>query len=182
MRKEKKNYYGMDNKELRELIVDDLKSLDLKRKDYSLRIKNVMYDLVINVTIKNPFVNILDVKEILEKYHYVQYDVVNFEILDGCNVYVDVAYDCNAFNDVAKKYESIASKKIKEVEDMRTGECIKAFENERWICYLGNDNTNIIAFVHSVITDFRSKNKIIYTVEELSKLMFKMDNYKSFGL
>ena len=67
MRKEKKNYYGMDNKELRELIVDDLKSLDLKRKDYSLRIKNVMYDLVINVTIKNPFVNILDVKEVLEK-------------------------------------------------------------------------------------------------------------------
>lgn len=182
MKVTKKNYYGMDNKELRELIVDDLKSLGLKRKDYSLRIRNVMYDLVINVTVKNPYVNILDIKEILEKYHCVQYDATNFEILDGCNVYVNVMHDCNIFDNVAKKYEDLAIKKLKEVKKMKTGECIKAFENKRWVCYLGNDNTNIIVFVHSNITDFYSKNKIISTVEELSELMFKMDNYKEFGL
>lgn len=181
MKVAKKNYYGMENKELRKLIIADLKTLDLKRKDYSLRIKYVAYDLAINVTIKNPYINFLEIKDLLNKYEYIRYDDVNFGVLKGCNVYVNVQYEYGIFEEPSRKYEKLACQKIEEVKEMREGECIKVFENDRWTCYLGIEKNDVIVFVHSVVTNNKSLSKIISTVEELCELMFRMEHFKDYG-
>ena len=161
----------METKELRKLINGDLKELGLKRKDYSLKVKEAGYgDTYIRCKIKNPHINIVNVESALMKYREVEYDYNGCgDILQGCNTYVDVSYEYGCFDEVSKEYEELAAQKMKEIS---TKKIIKAFENNRWVCCLINDGINILAKVNNL------GNKIINTPKELTLLMFRMNEFQ----
>lgn len=161
----------METKELRKQITRELKEIGMKRQDYSLKIREANYgDIYIKCEIKNPHINIVSVENILMKYREVEYDNNGCgDILQGCNTYVDVKYEYGCFDEASREYEELASQKLQELS---RGNVVKAFENNRWVCYLINDGRNTLVKVNDL------GDKVISSAKELAILMFRMNEFQ----
>lgn len=163
----KQNYYTMNNKVLRKLVTDDLKSIGVKRNDYSLKINYHMYDRVIKLLIKNPYINIVKVEEKLKKYNMCDYDKVSLEALKGCNVYVFINYMYGVFDEVLKPYLELATKAFNdhgEREDRQS--CTKVTDK----ITLVNDDV----YFH---TDSHIYHRVINDEYDLATMLFKAENH-----
>lgn len=104
------SYFTMNNRELSRTIRKELKSAGFTSKDVSVKVRSVLYDKAVDITVKNPFVRISEVEEVVKKFSEVEYDERTKEILAGCNVYVHCQYENGIFNDVSAPFIPIAQK------------------------------------------------------------------------
>ena len=100
----------MTNRELSQAIRKDLKQHGFTSKDVSVKVRDVLYDTSVNITIKNPLVRESDIENVTKKYSKIDYDERSMEILAGCNIYVHCEYAYGIFDDVAAPLIPIAEK------------------------------------------------------------------------
>lgn len=98
-----KSYYTMSNKELSQLVRKTLKEAGFTSKDVSVRVKDSGYSTSVRVTVKNPFVKISEVKKVVNRFEEIDRDERTMEILQGCNVFVHVQYECGIIEEAAKE-------------------------------------------------------------------------------
>lgn len=94
----------MTNKELSQAIRKALKENDFTSKDYSIRVRDSLYDTAVDIRVKNPFVRISQIEEIAKQFEKVDWDENTCEILAGCNIYVHCQYDWGIFDEVSAPY------------------------------------------------------------------------------
>lgn len=163
----------MEAKELRKLIADDLKEIGMKRKDYSLKIRKSGYcDTYVYCEIKNPHINIVKVENTLKKYIKIDRDEATCEILWGLNTFVHVKYTDDCFDEVSKQFEDLAAQKLEEAKMITNNHGLKAFENNRWSCWLFNVNGDVVVKVNDLA------QKIIGSTKDLAILMFRMNEFQ----
>ena len=162
----------MEKKELRKEITQQLKELGLKRKDYSLRIRESGYaDTYVNIEIKNPYINIADVDNALKKYNDIRRDIATCEVLQGCNTFVNVQYEYGLFEEVSKAYDQEAKEIIEASKNSETQEIYRIKNNS---CYLINDDGMLIVRMDGV------GRKIIYDYRGLAIILFKIKTLNIF--
>lgn len=100
----------MTNKELKKEICLKLKEKGFKqRTDYTISIKDCGYATTsIKVKVVNPIVNLKDIEDVIMKYRDVERDKRTYEILQGCNTFVDVVYKEGIFDEVAREFTATA--------------------------------------------------------------------------
>ena len=162
----------MEKKELRKEITQQLKELGLKRKDYSLRIREGGYaDTYVNIEIKNPYINIADVDNALKRYNDIRRDIATCEVLQGCNTFVNVQYEYGLFEEVSKAYDQEA---IEIIEASKNREVQEIYRNKNNSCYLINSNGLLIARMDGVgrktICDYRSLAITLFKINKFNIL------------
>ena len=98
----------MTNKELGNAIRKELKNNGITNKDVSVRVRDSLYDTVVNITIKNPLVSLSKVEAITDKFEEIDRDERTFEILQGGNTYVFVHYESGVIETAAAELIPIA--------------------------------------------------------------------------
>lgn len=91
----------MTNKELSQAIRKELKSAGFTSKDYSIRVRDCLYDTSVKITVKNPLVKISEIEEITTKFEKIDYDERTMEILAGANTYIFCEYDYGIIEEAA---------------------------------------------------------------------------------
>lgn len=94
----------MTNKELSQAIRKALKENGFTSKDYSIRVRDSLYDTAVDIRIKNPLVRLSQIEDIAKQFKKVDWDEHAQEILAGCNIYVHCQYDWGIFDEVAAPY------------------------------------------------------------------------------
>lgn len=175
-RKEEQNYYLMDNRELRKLIIKDLEDLGIENKSYSLKVKNYSLDKGINILIKSPYVNADKVEKVLQKYKHVDFCEVTYETLQGCNVYLGVSYDYDIFDCIANEYLELAKSSIDQVKQLDNGYGYKVLENDDSVMYLFKENNTITMSLKNLSTNL-SERLVVNGARHLSINIFKAINH-----
>lgn len=85
-----------------------LKEQGFNLKDFSVCVRNCTYDVAVTVTIKNPYVNKIEIEKIMKRFKEIDYDEYTGEILAGGNTYVHVMYDYEIFDEVSKTWTATA--------------------------------------------------------------------------
>lgn len=83
----------MKNKELSQAIRKELKSAGFTTKDYSIRVRDSLYDTSVRITIKNPLIKISEIETIVKKFEEIDRDERTMEILAGGNTYIHCQYE-----------------------------------------------------------------------------------------
>lgn len=83
----------MTNKELSQAIRKELKSAGFTMKDYSIRVRDSLYDTSVKITVKNPLAKISEIEAIAKKFEEIDQDERTMEILAGGNTYVHCQYE-----------------------------------------------------------------------------------------
>lgn len=96
----------MLSKEIREL----LKKEGYKRTDISVRNVRCTMDTIVDVTIKNPYINRKRVDDLLKHFRDIDRDERTGEILSGGNTFVSVEWEYGIFNEVRQAYVDTAEK------------------------------------------------------------------------
>lgn len=91
----------MTNKELSQKIRAELKKAGFTSKDYSIRVRDALYDTSVNITVKNPLVKISEIEAVVKKFEEIDYDMRTMEILAGCNTYVHCQYEYGVIEEAA---------------------------------------------------------------------------------
>lgn len=100
----------MTNKELSQAIRKELKENGYTSKDYSISVKDALYDTSVRIRVKNPLVRISEIKSVVKKFESVERDERTMEILAGGNTYVHCQYEYGIFNEVSAPLVPIAEK------------------------------------------------------------------------
>lgn len=82
----------MTNKEINAAVKKELKEAGYNTKDFWVSVKDSLYDGVIKVTVKNPYISRVDVEKILKHWESYELDQRTYEILQGGNTYLHVEY------------------------------------------------------------------------------------------
>ncbi len=142
-------------------IKKELKQAGFNTKDFKVSVRKT-YDTYINVTIKNPYVNRIEVEKVLNHHESIDYDTRTYEILGGANTFVTVTYECGIFEEPSKQWH-VTSLGI--IKDERTG--FKVFDGLHFIdnqLYQSNEKGSC----HRNVCDLK----------QLSEYLFK---YATFG-
>lgn len=161
----------MTNKELSQIIRNELKSNGYNAKMVSVSVKNAGYSSAAHITIKSPKVNKKDIENIVNKYEEIDRDERTQEILQGCNVYMYVRYADGIFDEVRKPFEA----KAKELFYRNNGECVKVADD---IYLLKLDDKKEISQ--------RKPNdhcrRIIDSAEQLAEILYRIDKFNTAAL
>ena len=98
----------MTNKELGNAIRKELKTAGYKTRDFSVRVRDSLYDTVVSIKIKNPKIKKSKVEEITKKYQFVEHDERTYEILAGGNTYIFVDYEYGVVEEAAAELLQVA--------------------------------------------------------------------------
>lgn len=98
----------MTNKELGNVIRKELKGAGFTSKDISVKVKDSLYDTVVNIKIKNPKIRKSQIEFITKKYEEMDFDERTGEILAGANTYVFVNYEYGVVEEAAAELLPIA--------------------------------------------------------------------------
>ena len=82
----------MTNKEINAAIKNELKEAGYKTRDFSVSVKDSLYDTAIRITIKNPEINRKEIERLLSHWQEIDYDERSGEILAGANTYLFIDY------------------------------------------------------------------------------------------
>ena len=83
----------MTNKEINTAIKKELKEAGYSTKDFSVSVKDSLYDTAIKIKIKTPYVSRANVEKLLKHWESYELDQRTGEILQGGNKYLFVEYD-----------------------------------------------------------------------------------------
>lgn len=124
----------MTNKELSTAIRNSLKAAGYSVRDnFSVRIKDCGYSNSVRVTVKNPTIDLDQVRAILAPFEEIRYDACG-EILCGCNTYVFIEAADGLYYGPARKYAADAADALcKATDSTRTDACIYR-AGDRLIC------------------------------------------------
>lgn len=106
----------MGNKELSQAIRKELKAAGFTAKVISVRVKDSGYNTSVRINIKNPLVKISEVEKITRKFEEIDRDERTMEILQGCNVFVLVQYECGVVEEAAKELIPTSEKVLADIE------------------------------------------------------------------
>lgn len=98
----------MTNKELGNAIRKELKTSGYKTRDFSVRVRDSLYDTAVNIKIKNPEINRKEIEKILNKFKAIDYDERSGEILAGGNTYIFIDYESGIFEIPAQEWAATA--------------------------------------------------------------------------
>ena len=98
----------MTNKEINTSIKNELKGAGYKTRDFSVSVKDSLYDTAIKIKIKNPEINRQDIEKLLRHWEEIDRDASSGEILAGCNVYLFIDYIDDIFNIPAQEWAATA--------------------------------------------------------------------------
>ena len=158
----------MTNKELNSSIKKTLKENGYNPKDFSVSVRDSLYDTTIKVVVKSPIINRADIEKLLSKYESIDRDERTYEILQGANYYLFVTYEYNVFDSVASDYLRMAQDILN-----CTDECYEITDG----LYLINHNGQKI-----VMQQTPGRNNISLmpsTKEELAKMLYKFITFKT---
>lgn len=158
----------MTNKELNSSIKKTLKENGYNPKDFSVSVRDSLYDTTIKVVVKSPIINRADIEKLLSKYESIDRDERTYEILQGANYYLFVTYEYNVFDSVACDYLGMAQEILNCTE-----ECYEIADG----LYLINHNGQKIVMQQ---TPGRSNISLMPgTKEELAKMLYKFITFKT---
>lgn len=143
-------------------VKKELKDAGFNPKDFKVSIK-FESDTRIHVTIKNPYVNRIEVEKVLKHHKRVDYDAITYEILSGGNIFLNVAYECDIFKEPSKHWYNIA---LLIMEDESRNE----FKVMDGLHFINNE-------LHQLNKNGRCRREIC-SIEQLSECLFK---YMTFG-
>ena len=106
----------MTNKELSQAIRKVIKNSGYNTRDFSIRVRDSLYDTAVNVKIKNPKIRKSEIEKILKKFESIDYDEKTCEILAGGNVYIFVNYEYGVLEEAAAELIPIAEMVLKNKE------------------------------------------------------------------
>ena len=168
----------MDNKELSNAIIKELKAAGYNRKDFSIRSYYAGYEQACRITIKNPLVRVSEVEKIVRKHESIDYDQKCMEILAGGNTFINVSYEFGLFDNVAKDLEPIAEKVI---ESGKWDGLPIASNEEKTVAFVVYDRNNKEFLLH----EYRNDNEITYSpnywVKSVRDLAIAMYRFKNIG-
>lgn len=98
----------MTNKEINAAIKNELKEAGYKTRDFSISVKDSLYDTAIKIKIKNPEINRQEIEKLLRHWEAIDRDAASGEILAGCNVYLFIDYIDGIFNIPAQEWAATA--------------------------------------------------------------------------
>lgn len=91
----------MTKKELNQAIKNEIRGAGYAAKDFTVSVRDGMYDTYIKVRIKNPEIRQTDVEALLGHWEDVDRDARTGEILGGCNTFVSIQYAAGVVEDAA---------------------------------------------------------------------------------
>lgn len=106
----------MTNRELGTAIRNDLKANGYKIRDFSVRVRDSLYDTAVDIRIKNPMIRKSEVEKIVKKYEEVDRDAATGEILAGANTYIFTQYEYGIFEEAAAELLPTAEKVLNNKE------------------------------------------------------------------
>lgn len=104
-------------KDKAKVIRNELKKAGYSSRDVSVKKRNSLYDEVLDITIKNPNINPLDVKKIALKHENYERDERTLEILQGGNTYVFFHELYGLYDEVAQEFKATAIGAIRSAEE-----------------------------------------------------------------
>ena len=158
----------MTNKELNAEIKKTLKANGYNTKDFSVSVRDSLYDTTIKVVVNSPTINRAEVEKILLPYESIDRDERTFEILSGANYYLFVTYKYNVFSEVASDYLGMAQELMKCTE-----ECYTIADG----LYLINKGNQRILIQQTPKTQHISYHTS--TKEELAEMLYKFITFKT---
>ena len=81
-----------------------MKKAGYNLRDFSIRSRACGYSDSIDITIKNLAIKDFEIEKIARKYEYYERDERTYEILQGGNTFVRVAYDCETWKEYQNKF------------------------------------------------------------------------------
>lgn len=165
----------MSNKELSQTIRKELKNAGFTSKDVSVRVRSVLYDTAVDITVKNPLVRISEVEKVAKKFSEVEYDQRTMEILAGCNVHVHCQYEYGIFKDVAAPLVPIAEKVLNS-EKWDGRKIAESEEKEIHIIKINAVESRLYEYTKSEERQFPADSYIIHIAEDLAVAMWRFKN------
>lgn len=128
------------NAETKKEMYLSLEQKGITKKQVSISIRGSMYDEIVRATIQDIIVKKEVVEEVLKSFESIRWDEYAQEILQGCNIYVEVSYNQDKIrqfqidNDLEQKALEIYNKAK---EDTKNGTLI--IPNDERFIYFPND-------------------------------------------
>lgn len=107
----------MTNKETTKAIKDELKAAGFDIKKISVRTKGCGYSTEINVKIKDPTINRIEVEKVIKHHEHIRYDYASYDILEGGNDFLFVEYQPGIFDEVAQEWAATAMGVMKSADE-----------------------------------------------------------------
>ena len=101
------------NKELKTAIYEELAKAGYNKKQIKVSAKYSGYSDCVNITIEDLTIPKRTIDKISKMFVEVRYDERTMEVLQGCNVFVNVQYNYDKWNDYRAQYEEEARKVMK---------------------------------------------------------------------
>jgi len=149
-------------------VKKELKEKGFNTKSISVRGRNVGYSDALDITIKDPSIDIDEVRKLVNKHESYERDASG-DILQGGNRYVNVKYEYGLFDSIGEENKAEASKLIEQAKS-NNGSGIE-LGNKHYLFHDKNDNET---FIHSNEHGMTP----IYSPERLGSYLYQI---KKFG-
>lgn len=146
----------MTNKEINTAIKKELKEAGYSTKDFSVSVKDSLYDTAIKIKIKTPYVSRANVEKILKHWESYELDQRTGEILQGGNTYIFIQYEYGVVEKAAAELLPIAEMVLNnkgkysghKIADNGTKSVnINHYEGNEWILFESdNKETGVYAY------------------------------------
>ena len=105
----------MTNQELKKEMFEELEKNGISKKQVTISAKSSMYDDIVRVTIQDIYLKKEKIESILKHHESIRWDEHAQEILQGCNIYLEVSYN-NEKIELFRKENKIEEKAIEILE------------------------------------------------------------------
>ena len=107
----------MTNKEINAAVKKELKAAGYNTKDFRVSVKDSLYDRVIRVTVKNPYISRAKIEGVLKHWESYEIDQRTAEILQGGNTYLFVEYASDIIDQIPEEEKEKALAILKSKPD-----------------------------------------------------------------
>ena len=149
----------MTNKEINTAIKKELKEAGYSTKDFSVSVKDSLYDTAIKIKIKTPYVSRANVEKILKHWESYELDQRTGEILQGGNKYLFAEYDYKIAELIPEEIKETA---LKILENRPNGIQVANNETKSLHVFTEGYRTRVIEFSNN-----SNSQKTIFTYNEI---------------
>ncbi len=157
----------MTRSEITKAIKSELKAAGFDTKKISVRTSACGYSTSIDVKIKDPTINRIEVEKVIKHHEYIRYDYASYDILEGCNDFLFVEYQPGIFDEVAQEWAATAMGAMRSTDEITR------------IC----DGLYLINWEHSGRLELRQQNekdfcsRYVYDFHQLCIYIYKFAKF-----
>lgn len=161
-----------------------LKENGYDTKNIRVRVKYVGYGSTsISITILDLTLNAEEIERVVRKeFGSIRYDEhVQGEILEGCNTYVNCAYDYDVLERAIQEKYKTAEKIYNELKKQNTYNGIEIYENRKITAFAFFKDRSIVLMNKNKESSMRYRNHVLNNKYDLASALVTLENIGHFG-